>query len=230
MSNALCIIPARGGSKRIPRKNIKDFLGEPIISYSIECALKSNLFDEVMVSTDDDEIATIAIKHGAKVPFMRSKENSNDFAGTYDVIVEVVEAYKRVGMEFEVACCIYPTAPLIKPHRLREGLELLTKGNYTSVFPIVDFGYPILRSLKLDAHSKVAMNWPDYQMSRSQDLPVAFHDAGQFYWFNIEALVEAGQLFNDNSGAILLSQVEVQDIDNDIDWQLAELKYRMIHE
>lgn len=127
-----------------------------IISYSIECALKSNLFDEVMVSTDDNEIATIAVKHGAKVPFIRSKKNSNDFARTYHVIVEVVETCKRICKEFEVACCICPTAPLIKPHRLKEGLELLTKGNYISVFPIVDFGYPILRSL----NSILTIKWP----------------------------------------------------------------------
>lgn len=226
----LCIIPARGGSKRIPRKNIKDFLGKPIISYPIECAQKSGLFDEVMVSTDDREIASIALEFGAKVPFMRSLENANDYAGTFEVIEEVITRYKEEGKEFAQACCIYPTAPLLTVDKIKEGLELLIKEDFTSVFPVVDFGYPILRSLKLDKQKKVVMNWPEYQQSRSQDLPTVYHDAGQFYWFNTQAIMKAKQLFSGNSGAIILNQIEVQDIDNLVDWQLAELKYRQIND
>ena len=230
MKGNLCIIPARGGSKRIPRKNIKDFLGKPIIGYSIQAALESRLFDEVMVSTDDEEIAEIAIKLGAIVPFMRSVSNSNDFAGTYDVIEEVIKTYNQNGKDFKYSCCIYPTAPLISTKRLKEGLNLLKTSKYTTVFPIVEFNYPILRSLKLENLSKVSMNFPEYQSSRSQDLPKSFHDAGQFYWFDIKNLLETKELFGKNSGAIILSQLEVQDIDNISDWHLAELKYQLRHE
>jgi len=178
----LAIIPARGGSKRIPRKNIKPFLGKPIIAYSIEAAINSKLFDEVMVSTDDDEIAEVAKKYGAKVPFMRSVKNSDDYATTADVLFEVLDNYNL--KEFDYACCIYPGAPMITKVTLSEAYDKLISHNFDSVFPIVQFSYPIQRSLKV-FDAKVSMVYPEYLISRSQDLEKRFHDAGQFYWFSI---------------------------------------------
>jgi len=221
----LCIIPARGGSKRIPRKNIKDFLGKPIITYSIEAALKSQLFDEVMVSTDDQEIAKIAKKYGAKVPFIRSVKNANDFATTVDVLKEVENDYKKKGKKFENICCIYATSPLIQISKLHEGYRKLTENKLDSVFPIVPFSYPILRSLKL-VGEKVIMNWAEHTQTRSQDLPPAYHDAGQWYWYKPEKVKRA--LFTDNSGAVVLNELQVQDIDSMEDWQMAELKYEKL--
>jgi len=222
----LCIIPARGGSKRIPRKNIRPFLGKPIISYSIEVAFKSNLFEEVMISTDDLEIATIAKQLGAKVPFIRSEKNANDFATTMDVVNEVMTSYHEVGRTFDFVCCIYPTAPLIKGEALRVGLEKLTKEHLDSVFPVVAFSFPIWRSLKL-IDGKVEMNWPEYSQIRSQDLPPAYHDAGQWYWFRPEQVSRG--ILTGSTGAVILSENEVQDIDTQSDWQMAELKYEKLY-
>lgn len=227
MQGRLCIIPARGGSKRIPKKNIKNFLGKPIIAYSIETALKSGIFDEVMVSTDDFEIAEIAQGLGAKVPFMRSSSNSDDYAGTFEVIEEVINNYKKNGKSYKHGCCIYPTAPLLSVNSLSEGLELLLNNNFTTVFPIVEFSFPILRSLRLDDNNKVSMNFKKHQRSRSQDLPKSYHDAGQFYWFSTENLLKSKEIYGKNSGAIVLNQMQVQDIDQMIDWQLAEIKYNL---
>lgn len=226
MSN-VAVIPARGGSKRIPRKNIRDFLGKPIIAYSIEAALESGLFDEVMVSTDDEEIAKVAKKYGAKLPFMRSAENADDHATTVDVLVEVLQTYKQQGKNFENACCIYPTAPLVKCTFLENAYERLVNKNFSTVFPVVEFSYPIQRSLKLSGKNKVEMNWPEHLESRSQDLPKAYHDAGQFYWFNVEELLKEKKLFGENSGAIVLPNTSVQDIDTEEDWKLAEMKAKL---
>lgn len=175
----IAIIPARGGSKRIPRKNIKPFMGKPIIAYSIEAALQSGLFDEVMVSTDDEEIAEIACKYGAQVPFMRSAEMSNDYAGTADVILEVLRMYKEQGREFETVCCIYSTAPFVTPERLREAYGKMNS-EIDSVFTCVAYSYPIQRSLHI-VDGKIGMVYPEYESSRSQDLETIYHDAGQFY-------------------------------------------------
>lgn len=221
--NNLAIIPARGGSKRIPRKNIKDFLGKPIIAYSIEAAIESGLFEEVMVSTDDNEISEIAIKYGAKVPFLRSVENSNDFAGTLEVIKEVIDCYQKISRGFDYVCCIYPTAPFIKPEHLKEGFSLLVENTFSSVFPVVAFSYPILRSLRFEGKNFIRMNWPEYSRTRSQDLPKSYHDAGQWYW--IDMTKNSNEIISDKSGAIILSESEVQDIDNISDWNIAELKY-----
>ena len=225
----LAIIPARGGSKRIPRKNIKNFLGKPIITYSIEAALNSNLFDEVMVSTDDSEIAEIAIKFGAKVPFFRSEETSNDFATTSDVLIEVLEKYKTLGKEYDYLTCIYPTSPFISAQKLIEAFNVLQSEELFSVFPVVKFGYPILRSLKME-EGKISMNWPEYINSRSQDLPNSYHDSGQFYIGITTRFLEAKTMFTAKTGAIIIPETEVQDIDNEVDWQLAELKYKLINE
>ncbi|WP_128331183.1 pseudaminic acid cytidylyltransferase [Apibacter sp. HY039] len=223
MSN-LAIIPARGGSKRIPRKNIKNFLGKPIISYSIRSAIDSNLFDEIMVSTDDSEIAEVAQKYGAKVPFMRSEENSSDYSTTMDVLKEVLDNYELIGKKFDHACCIYPTAPLIKKGDLIKGYETLQKGIFDSVFPIVSFSYPVWRSVKIIG-GKTKMIWPEYSNSRSQDLDSVYHDAGQWYWFIVKKFSHT--LFMENTTSIILSELSVQDIDNETDWKLAELKYKL---
>ena len=224
----LCIIPARGGSKRIPRKNIRDFLGKPIIAYSIEAALNSGLFEEVMVSTDDKEIAEIAQKYGAKVPFFRSEENANDFATTADVIKEVIADYTKTDKEFDNFCCCYPTAPFISSSRLHEGLKQLQSPSVSSVFPVSEFGYPILRSLKMEDDGRVSMNWPDQLNARSQDLPKAYHDAGQWYWMKTTDFLSTGKIIGEHSFGLQLEAIEVQDIDNEIDWKLAELKYELL--
>lgn len=224
----IAIIPARGGSKRIPRKNIKEFLGKPIIAYSIQAAKNSNLFDEVMVSTDDSEIADIARALGANVPFFRSKKNSDDFATTIDVISEVINEYNSFNRRFDFGCCIYPTAPFVTSDRLKEGLELLEKNNFSTVLPVVAFSYPIFRGLKKDDLNRVSMIWPEYLHTRSQDLGPAYHDAGQWYWFDTNRISQEKSLFTDNTGSIVLPESEVQDIDTLTDWHLAELKYKVI--
>jgi len=225
----IAIIPARGGSKRIPRKNIKDFLGKPIMAYSIELALTCGLFDIVMVSTDDDEIRSIALDLGADVPFMRSPSTSDDHATTASVIKEVLDRYAGLGKVFDFACCIYPTAPLLTRDTLTKAFGLLVENGFTSVFPTVPYGYPIWRSLKIDQRTnQVEMNWPENISARSQDLPPAFHDAGQFYWIECGRFQKDLALFTNNSGTIVLSELEVQDIDNEIDWKLAELKATLL--
>lgn len=224
----IAIIPARGGSKRIPRKNIKEFCGKPIIAYPIAEALNSGLFDEVMVSTDDIEIAEIAESFGAKVPFLRSESNSDDYASTEDVLNEVLLKYKEVGKKFDYCCCIYPATPLISSEKIRDAYNLLKNGNYDSVIPLARFGSQILRSLCID-NQKVKLNWAEYEYTRTQDLPISYFDPGQFYWFNVDSYMEKLSLLTDNTGSIELSELEVQDIDNEIDWQIAELKFKLLH-
>jgi pseudaminic acid cytidylyltransferase len=223
----LAIITARGGSKRIPRKNIRDFLGKPIIAYSIEAALHSGIFDEVMVSTDDEEIASIAKIYGAKVPFLRSAENANDFAGTYEVIEEVLNSYFELDKSFDYACCIYPTAPFVNAIRFTESFELLKGKQLDVVFPICKYSFPIQRALHLN-NGKVEMIQPENRTKRSQDLPSVYHDAGQFYFFETKKLLANKKLFTENTGAIVLDEMEVQDIDNETDWKIAELKYTLL--
>jgi len=224
----LCIIPARGGSKRIPKKNRKEFLGKPIIAYSIQTAIESELFHEVMVSTDDKEIVKIAKNYGAKVPFLRSNENADDFATTFDVIEEVLKEYQKEKITFKSACCFYPCAPFVTPKRLIEAYNLLT--TFDTVFPVVKFSFPVQRALKMEGDKKIAFLQPEHSLTRSQDLKDSFHDAGQFYWFKPETLLQSKTLMTDNTGAIELSELEVQDIDNPVDWKLAELKYKLQHE
>jgi pseudaminic acid cytidylyltransferase len=225
----VAIITARGGSKRIPRKNIKDFLGKPIIAYSIEIALNSGLFDYVMVSTDDDEIAGVAERYGAQVPFIRSKQTADDFTGTADVVLEVLNDLTKIGKQFDNACCIYPTAPFITKQTLEEAYKLLINEKYDSVFPACKFPYPIQRALEIN-NSKTKMVWEENLNKRSQDLPARFHDAGQFYWVKTDVFLSKKKILTDKTGAIILSELEVQDIDNETDWKLAELKYNILHE
>lgn len=224
----ICIIPARGGSKRIPRKNIKLFLGKEIIAYSIEAALKSNLFDEVMVSTDDEEIKNVAISYGAKVPFLRSEKTSNDFANTYDVIEEVLNEYSKSHINFDYVCCLYACAPFVTSIKLIEGLNILKSNNFDTVFPVMAFSFPIQRALKKSKTNKVSFIHPEFSLTRSQDLEESFHDTGQFYWLNSRRLISNKKLISSNSGCVLVSEIEGQDIDNPSDWKLAELKYEML--
>jgi pseudaminic acid cytidylyltransferase len=216
----LAIIPARGGSKRIPRKNIKDFLGKPIIAYSIEAALKSSLFEEVMISTDDKEIAEISIKYGANVPFMRSEKTADDHATLADVIDEVMNEYLKQNRSFDNICCILPTAPLITLKNLKKGFDLLLNKNVDSVRPIVRFSYPIQRAVKMK-EGVISMFYPEYQKTRSQDLEPAFHDAGQFYWMRFETGLRGG-----NKIGFEISETQAQDIDTNADWEIAELKFK----
>ncbi len=234
----LAIITARGGSKRIPRKNIKDFLGKPIIAYSIEAALGSGLFDEVMVSTDDKEIAAIAKQYGAKVPFLRSEATSNDFATTAEVLKEVLEFYIEqskppvVGVltdhpiTLKFVCCLYPTAPFVTPNLLKSAFELLQEKQLDCVFPIQKFGFPIQRAL-VQNEGKLAYLQPENALVRSQDLQPTFHDTGQFYFFNVPQFMASGKLLTDNTAGIEISEMEAQDIDNEADWQVAEFKYQL---
>ena len=226
MSN-LAIIPARGGSKRIPRKNIKDFLGKPIIAYSIEAALKSELFDEVMVSTDDDEIAEVALKYGARIPFFRSNKNSNDYSTTMDVIKEVISEYRsKFNTDFENGCCIYPTAPLLKIGHLKNGYNKLISNDYSTVFSAVEFSYPIWRGLCINEDSTAKMIWPQHLNDRTQDLQKVYHDAGQWYWFKTKELSDS--FLSGKTAIIKLDETEAQDLDNFTDWKLAEFKYKIL--
>jgi N-acylneuraminate cytidylyltransferase len=221
----LCIIPARGGSKRIPGKNLKDFLGKPIIVYSIEAALQSELFDEVMVSTDDQKIAEVAKSLGAKVPFMRSAENSDDFATTLDVVKEVLVSYQKKNKIFQKICIIYPTAPFVTDQRLREGFKALE--HFDAAVPVTAYSYPVWRSLKIKDQC-LSYQWPEFEKSRSQDLPKLYHDAGQWYWIKTNKMYQS--LLPEKTAAILLSNLEVQDIDEEVDWKLAEMKFKLIQQ
>lgn len=223
----VAIITARGGSKRIPRKNIKDFLGKPIIEYSIKAALEAGIFDEVMVSTDDEEIAQIAQKAGAKVPFMRSADAADDYATTTDVIKEVLEQYKDKGMQFEHACCIYPTAPFVTKELLLKAQYLVETENADSCFPIIQYSFPPQRGMIME-NGNAKYKYPEYQFARSQDLEKMYHDSGQFYYFNVKKFEQTGKMLGDVIKPIVISEMEAQDIDNEDDWKIAELKYTML--
>lgn len=225
--SSICIITARGGSKRIPKKNIKDFCGKPIIAYSIEAALKSELFDEVMVSTDSEEIATISRKYGASVPFMRSAKNSDDYSGTCDVLLEVVDEYQKLGRVFETICCIYPTAPFVTAEKLITANNKYFHEKASALIPIVKFSYPPQRCF-VEVEGKIEYKFAQYENSRSQDLEVLYHDAGQFYFIKNEVLMNQKTLVPANTVPLEIDELEVQDIDNITDWKLAELKYQIM--
>ncbi len=229
MTKKIAIITARGGSKRIPRKNIKDFCGQPIIQYSIEAALQAGCFDEVMVSTDDAEIAEISKSCGATVPFFRSQKNSDDFTTTADVLREVILEYKQRGQIFDFLCGIYPTAPFISAQRLSSSMKILIENDADCVLPIVKYDYPIWRSLRI-INDRAIMNWPENYFKRSQDLEPIYHDSGQFYCMKTSSLLEQMRLFAKDTIPVILSQTEVQDIDNEEDWKIAEIKYKILQE
>lgn len=224
---AIAIITARGGSKRIPKKNIKEFCGKPIIAYSIRAALDSEIFDEVMVSTDSEEIAEIARAYGAKVPFMRSAKTSDDFATTADVLMEVLERYQEMDRTFDVMSCIYPTAPFVTPQKLQSAYDTLKKEQAVMAMPVVAFSYPPQRSYVLNGNM-LEMKWKENYNKRSQDLEKMYHDAGQFYMYQVDAFVRLKGQMTESIVPVIIDEMEVQDIDNESDWKLAELKYQMI--
>lgn len=226
--SSLAIITARGQSKRIPRKNIRPFLGKPILQYSIEAALSSGVFTEVMVSTEDDEIAQIAAAAGAAVPFMRSSAAANDYATTDDVIREVLTSYQALGKNFDTFCCIYPTAPFVTAQKLRTAMEMLKEAE--SVMPVVAFSYPVQRGLSLDSQGHIGYKWPEYAAARSQDLEKIYHDCGQFYACRTEAFFREGTTDTPGMIPLILPEMEVQDIDTLEDWDIAELKYQKMLE
>lgn len=225
----IAIITARGGSKRIPKKNIKEFCGKPILAYSIQAALDSGLFDEVMVSTDSEEIAEVARKYGANVPFMRSEKTSDDFATTADVLLEVLEEYEKRGQIFEYMTCIYPTAPFVTPEKLQQAMKRIQQEQAVMVLPVVAFSYPPQRGYIIE-NQHLQMKWKENFSKRSQDLEPLYHDCGQFYVYEVERYRQRKGLITDEIVPIIVDDLEVQDIDNESDWKLAELKYKLMTE
>ncbi|UMZ13690.1 pseudaminic acid cytidylyltransferase [Pseudomonas sp. MPFS] len=224
--SAVAIIPARGGSKRIPRKNLKPFDGVPMIVRSIDIARASGLFQHVVVSTDDPEIAELAVAHGAEVPFVRPESLADDFTGTAAVIVHALQALREQGRVFEYACCIYATAPLLQQRYLRQGLEaLVAHPERGFAFSVCGFGFPVQRALTLDADGAVQALYPEFRQVRSQDLPAAYQDAAQFYWGRTHAWLEGQILFSPRSLPVILPRHLVQDIDTEEDWRRAEYLY-----
>ncbi|MDD3465847.1 MAG: pseudaminic acid cytidylyltransferase [Campylobacterales bacterium] len=221
----VCIIPARGGSKRIPRKNIKEFCGKPIIAYPIEAAQKSGLFERIIVSTDDSEIAEVAASFGAEIPFMRPKELSDDFTGTTPVIAHAIRELENGGANIDIACCVYATSAFLTPKLLKDGFEALADGKEYS-FSVSDFAAPIFRSFKLTEGGGVEMFFPEHFGTRSQDLPVAYHDAAQFYFGRKDAFLNNLPIFALHSAAVKVDRHLVQDIDTLNDWDIAERLFR----
>lgn len=227
MEKAVAIITARGGSKRIPRKNIRDFCGKPILSYSIEAALASRAFDEVMVSTEDAEIAGIAKQYGAKVPFLRSAASAGDYATTAEVLMEVLGQYRDMGKEFNYGCCIYPTAPFVTSEKIIKAMRLLEEKGVDSVIPVTEFSFPPMRGFWVEK-GMARYAFPEFASKRSQDIQTMYHDCGQFYCFHIGAFMEKQNLVTDKTEVIVMPEIEVQDIDNEQDWRMAEIKFQLM--
>ncbi len=225
--SALAIITARGGSKRIPKKNIKEFCGKPILAYSIEAAIESHIFDEVMVSTDSTEIAKIAEDYGANIPFMRSSETSNDFATTMDVIREVVDSYKNLGKQYDYIMCIYPTAPFVTANKIRMAYDEFRKSDAEALTSVVSFSFPPQRAFVME-NKHLFYKWPENYVKRSQDLEKLYHDAGQFYIYRSAAIKK--NVVDMRQIPFELPETEVQDIDNETDWKIAEIKYKLMME
>lgn len=230
----IALITARGGSKRIPQKNIKLFLGKPIIAYSIEAALRSNLFDEVIVTTDDAKIAEISQQYGAKIPFLRFPETSDDYATTTDVLLEFISRYYNRNTNKDTylndnssICCIYPTAPFVTPELIINAYQKLKQEDLDCVFPIQKFNYPIQRALYKNGGNLFWIN-PENSQTRSQDLLTTFHDTGQFYFFRVNAFLKNRILLSNNIDGIIVSEMQAQDIDTEEDWHIAELKYELL--
>ena len=226
----LCVIPARGGSKRIPKKNIKMFCGKPIIQWSIEAALESNCFDRVIVSTDSEEISTISKALGAEVPFIRPSNLSDDFTATAPVINHAIQYMSQNFQSVELACCIYATAPFIEASYIQDGLRKIIENEANFSFSVTTFPFPIQRAIKLNKKNKSEMFFPENLNKRSQDLEDSFHDAGQFYWGKSSAWLEGKRMFEDNSIPIIIPRHKVQDIDNEEDWIRAEIMFKAIQQ
>lgn len=227
---SICIIPARGGSKRIPRKNIRPFLGVPIIQRVIETALESHCFSEVMVSTEDHEIRDLALAAGARVPFLREPELADDHTPTLAVLQQVIRSYRRAGQSFETGCCLYPTAVLTRPAHLQDAQrQLFQSPDLAYLVPVLRYSHPAQRALSLNPRAMLEPLFPEWLASRSQDLAPSFHDAGQWYWFHTRAVETAIPILGPHSAGFEVSELEAQDLDNEIDWKLAEMKFK-IHE
>jgi pseudaminic acid cytidylyltransferase len=224
----VAIIPARIGSKRIPKKNIKLFLGKPIIAYSIEAALETKLFDRIIVSTDSQEVVEIAKSYGAEVPFLRPAELSDDFTGTDEVILHALNWLIGHGTNIEYVCCVYATAPLIDSEYVRKGLELLKEKKAATAFSVSTYPFPIYRSLKINEDGRLQMICPDYMNVRSQDLSEAYHDAGQFYWADVKRYLIEKRFYSRDAIPVVLPRYLVQDIDTEEDWKRAEAMYKAL--
>lgn len=218
----VAIIPARGGSKRIPGKNIKPFAGLPMIAHSIRAAHQVGLFDRIMVSTDSDEIMRIAREHHAETPFKRPAEISNDKASTEDALIHALRWLSEQGAPADFFCCIYATAPFVRPADIRRGHELLRTENATTAFAVTTYAYPIFRSLRINSRGRIEMLWPENLHKRSQELPEVYHDAGQFYWGNTLPFLQEPQLYSSNSIPVVIPRHLAQDIDTPEDWVVAE--------
>ncbi len=225
----IAIITARGGSKRIPGKNIREFCGKPILAYSIQAALESGIFHTVMVSTDDEKIAQVAVQYGAEVPFYRSAETAGDFATTNDVLLEVLAEYEKRGQHFDTGVCIYPTAPFVTAEKLKRAVEKLEDSDADTLIPVVAFSYPPQRAMIVE-NDRLVFEYPEYLDSRSQDLVPHYHDVGQFYVFCTKAYQINRKLMVGNILPMVVSELEVQDIDNQTDWEIAEIKYRLMRQ
>lgn len=225
----IAVIPARGGSKRIPRKNIRAFCGKPIIAYSIAAAQQTGLFDQIVVSTDDEEIASVARGFGATTPFVRPKEISDDFTGTNAVVKHAVAWFNSQAHDVTHACCLYATAPLMQAQFITEGYEALSRSDAAFAFSVTSYAFPIQRALRITPEGRVDAIYPEHRMTRSQDLEHAYHDAGQFYWGTASAFLEDMPLFASQSIGVILPRHLVQDIDTLEDWQQAELMYGAIN-
>jgi N-acylneuraminate cytidylyltransferase len=224
----LAVIPARGGSKRIPRKNIKLFCGKPMIAWSIEAALQSGCFDQIVVSTDDAEISEVARQHGAQVPFMRPAELSDDHTGTTAVIAHAIDWFKQRGQPPQQVCCLYATAPFVSVEDLRQGLTVLTESACDYAFSVTSYAFPIQRAIRINDAGRVQMFNPEHFNTRSQDLEEAYHDAGQFYWGRAEAWLQERIIFSSASAPVLLPRHRVQDIDTPQDWVRAEWMFKAL--
>jgi N-acylneuraminate cytidylyltransferase len=225
----LAVIPARGGSKRIPKKNIKKFFGKPMIAYAIEACLQSGIFMEVMVSTDCQEIARVAKQNGANVPFMRSKKNSDDFAPTYDVLVEVLLEYRKLGHNFDQVCCVYPCVPFLKSQTLKAAYEKMITMNVDALMPVCKYPVPIEWAMQIQ-DGLLIPNDREAQKIRSQDLVSKYFDVGMFYYFKTDVVLAGGMSVPAKTFGYIISELECQDVDTEDDWKIAELKYRILHE
>jgi pseudaminic acid cytidylyltransferase len=223
--DCVAVVTARGGSKRIPGKNIKPFLGKPMIAYSIETAKKSRLFDKIIVSTDDDRIASVAIEYGAEVPFRRPANLADDFTPTAPVVLDALEQLEGLGITTKYVCCIYPTAPFLTVESLRQGLDLMRDQSVTGSFAVTTYPHPIFRALRVNKAGRLEMFWPEHKLSRSNDLPEAFHDVGQFYWRQVEAFRRDQSVWAPDAAPVVVPRKRAQDIDTPEDWEVAELLY-----
>lgn len=225
--SVIAIITARGGSKRIPKKNIKEFYGKPMLAYAIEAAKGAGIFDEIMVSTDSEEIADVARKYGANVPFMRSEKTSNDFATTFDVLEEVINEYKKQGKSFDKLCCIYPCVPFLTSKTLNESYKTFINGNYDALQPVCTYPSPIERAMRLD-NGLLVPDSPEKLKIRTQDLQKAYFDVGMFYYCQTEVMLREKTLVPNKTAGYVIDEPECQDIDTPDDWKMAELKYKLL--